>query len=983
MHPKQFIFCYLLVLLLPVFASAAQQEPVSARPNTDTTTLYRWVQDMKSSTKGPFARVRWFCRDGSILPPEPYACVPHGGGIQHGEWSEHTLTLRAEGFYIGNVLAAVDAQQLVEAAPKREELKQILLEQFLMAIDDGWIFRRARDYRGALQVEEELAGARQILIALMQRPLRNKQDYLLLRDAIRLLPHGQTSPLVTEIRQLSTDLAETDKGFEALRNKIHTLPDARDADRVRAYVKSKGLENNPPGFEQLAGDIDQLYRPAELPEKLAMLAGKIKDGVLSKRLRETAYIVMMHMDPDTRFQVSSEILALLRNQLQSVGDADQKLLALDTSLDIEREAFSSGTALLEHAAQASRAQNILWLEMANNALYGSGLLTARQWHSVRESLQRLDTPHLTLATYHEELRYLARVPSWAHRWLRYQYGDAIDKLEQIEPKISRYIPDQLRSGALLIFSVLLDKLIEDANRQAGIQNEMFGEEVGLGLRSLNPGLARGILYIPKPGEDPEQYHADGIYLLPVTTERLSRVAGILTLGEGNAVSHVQLLANNLGIPNVVIDQRLLDRLAAKAGTPVVLAVSPGGRVQLQQDGPQWDAVFGREDTSTTFVIRPDLDKLRLDKRDILPLGALRSTDTGRLAGPKACNLGELKYRFPQYVTDGLVIPFGVFRQLLDQPYDTQGTSVFEWLRAQYKTIREIRDAASRQRAVRKFLDRLRNWIEHADAGQVFRNRLQKALHETFGEDGGYSVFVRSDTNIEDLPGFTGAGLNLTVPNVSGFDNILRAISRVWASPFTERAYSWRQQHMDDPEHIYTSVLLLRSVPVDKSGVMITMNTETGAPDWLTIATNEGIGGAVAGQAAEELSVNMKTGGVRLLAEATSPTRRIMSQDGGLQTVPVSGSDMVMTLDNVSQLLSLALQLPERFPMQDEQGNAVAADVEFGFQHDKLALFQIRPYVRSKAARQNLYLNAMDKDLQRRLGKNIDMEAPLSKPNSGP
>ena len=49
------------------------------------------------------------------------------------------------------------------------------------------------------------------------------------------------------------------------------------------------------------------------------------------------------------------------------------------------------------------------------------------------------------------------------------------------------------------------------------------------------------------------------------------------------------------------------------------------------------------------------------------------------------------------------------------------------------------------------------------------------------------VFVRSDTNVEDLPGFTGAGLNKTIPNVVGYDAILQAIREVWASPFSDRA----------------------------------------------------------------------------------------------------------------------------------------------------------------------------------------------------
>ena len=56
--------------------------------------------------------------------------------------------------------------------------------------------------------------------------------------------------------------------------------------------------------------------------------------------------------------------------------------------------------------------------------------------------------------------------------------------------------------------------------------------------------------------------------------------------------------------------------------------------------------------------------------------------------------------------------------------------------------------------------------------------------------------MRSDTNVEDLAGFTGAGLNLTLPNVVGFDNLVRAISQVWASPFTARAFAWRQSHID-------------------------------------------------------------------------------------------------------------------------------------------------------------------------------------------
>ena len=159
---------------------------------------------------------------------------------------------------------------------------------------------------------------------------------------------------------------------------------------------------------------------------------------------------------------------------------------------------------------------------------------------------------------------------------------------------------------------------------------------------------------------------------------------------------------------------------------------------------------------------------------------------------------------------------------------------------------------------------------------------------TFGSLDGLGVFIRSDTNVEDLPGFTGAGLNLTLPNVVGFDTIVAGIAQVWASPFTARAFAWRQSHMEHPEHVYPAVLLLKSVPNDKSGVMVTADIDTGDTAVLSVAVNEGVGGAVDGQSAESLRIDTRDASVRVLATATAPWRRMPAADGGIETLPVSG-----------------------------------------------------------------------------------------------
>lgn len=939
------------------------QAPLPAADAAVTpSTAAAWIQEMKASPKGPFYRIRWFCRDGSVLPPEPYACREHGGGIQHGEWNARTRALRADGYLIGNVLAAVDPEAVTATASGLTTLKQILLERYLVQIDNGWIFRGARNYRGALQSEDETASARAILLALIAAPNNTKQRFMLLLQAAKLLPHGQRTPLVAEIRQLSTELADRDPGFKSLRAKIHTQPDPGDAQRVRDYAAQQPNAPRAAEFLNLAALIDQLYTPADIVDTLRRTADGLRGSSLAARLRRGADTLADQPDPWTRYQEAGALLVFARNHLSEAGTAAQQLALLDTCIALEHEAFASGTELLEKLPRITRRGQLYWLEHANNALYGSGLLTSRQWQAVNSTVNGLIKESPTVADYRNQLRYLSRVPAWANRWEQFHFGATIERWSGIEPLVREFVPDQLLGSPLLVYSRALDNLMQDANALAGIDNNLFGQAVGAGLRAINPGLAHGVLRIVPPGASTAGLRPDGIYLLPATTATLPPVAGILTQGEGNSLSHVQLLARNLGIPNVAITPTLVSRLEAKAGQPVILAVSPEGRVRLEHNSTQWNALFSRTAAVPAQTLSPDLEKLDLSVRRLIPLDELRASDAGRLVGPKAANLGELKSRFPQNVADGVAIPFGLFRQLLEQPIEPGGPSVFQWMEGQYAMIRAITDDTLRRQAAAAVLARMQRWIEHADPGATFRDALRQQLEQTFGPDGSYTLYVRSDTNVEDLPGFSGAGLNLTVPNVRGFDNILQAISRVWASPFTERAYNWRQARMDQPEQVYPSVLLMRSVPVEKSGVLVTMDLETGDRNWFTVASNEGVGGAVDSQAAEELRVNSDSGEVVVLAEATAPERRVFAADGGLDRIPVSDAARVLSRDEIAQLVQLVQRLPQQFPLRDAAGRALPADVEFGFLHGRLALFQIRPYVERSDARQSTFLIGMDQGL---------------------
>ena len=162
--------------------------------------------------------------------------------------------------------------------------------------------------------------------------------------------------------------------------------------------------------------------------------------------------------------------------------------------------------------------------------------------------------------------------------------------------------------------------------------------------------------------------------------------------------------------------------------------------------------------------------------------------------------------------------------------------------------------------------------------------------------------------------------------------------RVWASPFTERAYNWRQGHMENPEYVFPSVVIQFGFAAEKSGVMVTVDVDTGDDRFLSVAVSEGVGGAVDGQATESLLVNAETGRVQLLAEATAPRRTILLPTGGVESVAATGTSTVLQPLEIEQLIRFAREVPVRFPtLRSESGEPLPADVEFAFRDGKRLL----------------------------------------------
>jgi pyruvate,water dikinase len=142
-------------------------------------------------------------------------------------------------------------------------------------------------------------------------------------------------------------------------------------------------------------------------------------------------------------------------------------------------------------------------------------------------------------------------------------------------------------------------------------------------------------------------------------------------------------------------------------------------------------------------------------------------------------------------------------------------------------------------------DSIRRWILDTPLPPPLMRAVREAWDEmSAGKD--ISVAVRSSATAEDLPDASFAGQQETFLNVRGFDNMIEAMHQVFASLFNDRAISYRVHHGFDHSEVALSAGIQTMVRSDvgASGVMFTLDTETGFRDAVFITSSWGLGETV-------------------------------------------------------------------------------------------------------------------------------------------
>ncbi|WP_420613119.1 phosphoenolpyruvate synthase [Candidatus Spongiisocius sp.] len=144
-------------------------------------------------------------------------------------------------------------------------------------------------------------------------------------------------------------------------------------------------------------------------------------------------------------------------------------------------------------------------------------------------------------------------------------------------------------------------------------------------------------------------------------------------------------------------------------------------------------------------------------------------------------------------------------------------------------------------ALRDAGEDIRRWVAGAPVPERLVDEIGAAYESLGSEPGGTVVAVRSSATAEDLPDASFAGLQDTYLGVQGADRVVRAVRDVFASLFSHRALSYRIRGGYDESRVAISAGVQRMVRSAASGVVFTIDTESGFDGVVFITGAYGLG----------------------------------------------------------------------------------------------------------------------------------------------
>lgn len=444
--------------------------------------------------------------------------------------------------------------------------------------------------------------------------------------------------------------------------------------------------------------------------------------------------------------------------------------------------------------------------------------------------------------------------------------------------------------------------------------------------ALNTGLGVGRVHIidklTPTGAIPDTVEVgdNEIIILRDLPVSLPPVRGIIVAKPSSPLSHINILAKGWNIPNVYIKDA--DKVFREYDTFWYKLDALGDRYTLE-----------RVEKGSDIPKPPDqqVPPSNLDVTRLAGLREMRAKDSV-IYGSKSANLGEMLNKRLVGVTipDGFTVPFHWYKKFMED----------NGFNEKIETLMDNNDFVHNPRVRRQKLEEFRAAIQNGKFDPKLRAEVIRRWKLQLG---GRPVFVRSSSNSEDLPNFSGAGLYSSVPNVVEADKLIEAIKKVWASLWKFEAYDARVRNYVSQSDVYMSALVQVGVDMDKGGVMITRDPFNPDRNAVYISAVCGHNSKVVDNVGipEQILFNPRSNSVALLTLSQQESALAFDPKGDLkETVDKCAGESKRVLSDAQAraLARVAMNIKTAFGGQKEQ------DIEWGLIGDRIYVVQARPYI---------------------------------------
>jgi hypothetical protein len=443
-------------------------------------------------------------------------------------------------------------------------------------------------------------------------------------------------------------------------------------------------------------------------------------------------------------------------------------------------------------------------------------------------------------------------------------------------------------------------------------------------QALNVAKGLGRIHVIPKLDDHVEIGFNEILVLDEVPVQLPPVAGVITSHPSTPLSHINLLAKGWGVPNAYIKD-----------ATTLLKQYDGWWVEFETRRDNYSIkradVNQLREYQRRLAQRLDVMKPRSNLAETRLLGLAQQRSRVSLAyGGKSANLGEvLNARLPGIVVpNGFTIPFYYYDDFI------KANNLDDVIFALLNDQKFVHDPVYR----REKLTNLREQIKQAKFDDDLRAELLRRVHREFP---GKGLFVRSSSNSEDLPNFSGAGLYTTVPNVKEDQQLIDAVKTVWASLWNFEAYEARERAVIDHSKIYMAVLIQEGINSESSGVMITadpFDKENKGAVYISAKRGLGIKVVEGKRVAEQIIFRTRGNAVQVLTRSDEDSLLTFDERGGVKEVAITGERVVLTDDVIRRLVTAATAIKRVF------GGVRDQDIEWAYMKGQIYIVQSRPFI---------------------------------------